>query len=47
MCGAFIRFRVQQAVRRFARANEGNIAVIFTIALIPIISFIGPPSLRH
>ena len=41
MCGAFIRFRVQQAVRRFARANEGNIAVIFTIALIPLISFIG------
>ena len=41
MCGAFIKFRVQQAVGRFARANEGNVAVIFTIALIPLISFIG------
>ena len=41
MCGAFIKLRVREAVRRFARANEGNIAVIFTIALIPIISFIG------
>ena len=41
MCGAFIKLSVQQAVRRFARANEGNIAVIFTIALIPLISFIG------
>jgi Flp pilus assembly protein TadG len=41
MCGAFIRLRVQQAVRRFAGANEGNIAVIFTIALIPLITFIG------
>jgi Flp pilus assembly protein TadG len=41
MCGAFIRFRVQQAIGRFARANEGNVAVIFTIALVPLISFIG------
>src|SRR6185437_12037307 len=41
MCVAFIKLRVQQAVGRFARANEGNIAVIFTIALIPLISFIG------
>jgi Flp pilus assembly protein TadG len=41
MCGAFIRFRIREAVRRFARANEGNVAVIFTIALIPLISFIG------
>ncbi len=41
MCGAFIKLRFQETVRRFARANEGNIAVIFTIALIPLISFIG------
>jgi Flp pilus assembly protein TadG len=41
MCGALIKFRVQEAVGRFARANEGNVAVIFTIALIPLISFIG------
>ena len=41
MCGAFTKLRFQETVRRFARANEGNIAVIFTIALIPLISFIG------
>src|SRR3979490_496992 len=29
------------AARRFARANDGNIAVIFAIACVPIISFIG------
>ncbi|MFZ2155818.1 MAG: pilus assembly protein [Bradyrhizobium sp.] len=29
------------AARRFAAANQGNIAVIFAIALVPIISFIG------
>lgn len=29
------------AVRRFPAAKEGNIAVIFTIALVPILAFIG------
>ncbi|QWG25585.1 pilus assembly protein [Bradyrhizobium sediminis] len=33
--------QVRGAVRRFAAANQGNIAVIFAIALVPIISFIG------
>lgn len=32
---------VREAVRRFAGAKDGNIAVIFTIAAIPIISFVG------
>ena len=41
MCGAFIKFPVRKAVGRFAQANEGNVAVIFTIALVPLISFIG------
>lgn len=29
------------AVRRFPAAKEGNIAVIFTIALVPVLAFIG------
>jgi len=29
------------AVRRFPAAKEGNIAVIFAIALVPVIAFIG------
>src|ERR1700761_6615918 len=33
--------RILEAVRRFAGAKDGNIAVIFTIAAIPIISFVG------
>ena len=33
--------RVRTAVRRFAGANEGNIAILFGIAVIPIISFVG------
>src|SRR5882757_10653183 len=33
--------RVRAAARRFARADQGNIAVIFCIALVPIISFVG------
>jgi Flp pilus assembly protein TadG len=33
--------RIREAVRRFAGAKDGNIAVIFTIAAIPIISFVG------
>jgi Flp pilus assembly protein TadG len=32
---------IAAAARRFAGANEGNIAVIFTIALLPILAFIG------
>lgn len=33
--------RFQTAARRFAGANEGNIAILFGIAVIPIISFVG------
>jgi len=33
--------RLRTAVRRFAGANEGNIAILFGIAVIPIISFVG------
>ena len=33
--------RIRTAVRRFAGANEGNIAILFCIAVIPIISFVG------
>jgi Flp pilus assembly protein TadG len=33
--------RIRQAAERFAGANQGNIAVIFAIALLPILSFIG------
>ena len=33
--------RIRTAARRFAGANEGNIAILFGIAVIPIISFVG------
>ncbi|WFU20010.1 VWA domain-containing protein [Bradyrhizobium sp. CB3481] len=33
--------RIRAAGRRFAGANEGNIAILFGIAVIPIISFVG------
>lgn len=33
--------RFRTAVRNFAGANEGNIAILFGIAVIPIISFVG------
>ena len=29
------------AARRFVRADQGNIAVIFAIACVPLISFVG------
>jgi Flp pilus assembly protein TadG len=41
MLGASIIRHVRQAAARFAGANEGNVAVIFTIAAIPIIGFVG------
>jgi Flp pilus assembly protein TadG len=41
MRGAAITHHIRKAVRRFIGANEGNVAVIFTIAAIPIISFVG------
>ena len=33
--------RIRTAARRFAGANDGNIAILFGIAVIPIISFVG------
>ncbi len=32
---------VRAAAKRFAGANQGNIAVIFAVAMVPLISFIG------
>src|ERR1700753_83325 len=39
-CAYMIRY-IREAAGRFIAANDGNIAVIFTIALVPIISFVG------
>ena len=33
--------RVRTAARRFVRADQGNIAVLFAIAAVPILSFVG------
>ena len=41
MLGASIISRIRKAASRFAGANQGNIAVIFAIALVPVISFVG------
>jgi Flp pilus assembly protein TadG len=41
MTGASIIRRIGDAARRFAGANQGNIAVIFAIACVPMISFVG------
>jgi Flp pilus assembly protein TadG len=41
MLGASITSCVRAAARRFIGAKEGNIAVIFAIAAIPLISFVG------
>ena len=41
MLDASIANRVRTAARRFAGANRGNIAVIFAIALVPLIAFVA------
>jgi Flp pilus assembly protein TadG len=41
MFARFIIPRIRDAARRFVGANDGNIAVIFTIAAIPVIGFVG------
>jgi Flp pilus assembly protein TadG len=41
MFGASITRHIREAAKRFLRAREGNVAVIFTIAAIPLISFVG------
>jgi Flp pilus assembly protein TadG len=41
MSGAFVFRKIREAVGRFAAAREGNIAVIFALSAIPIITFVG------
>jgi Flp pilus assembly protein TadG len=41
MFGASFRNQVRSAATRFVRADEGNIAVTFAIALVPILGFVG------
>ncbi len=41
MLGASITSRIRAAARRFIGAKDGNIAVIFAIAAVPVISFVG------
>jgi Flp pilus assembly protein TadG len=41
MFSASLRNQLRGAVTRFIRADDGNIAVIFAIALVPIIGFVG------
>jgi Flp pilus assembly protein TadG len=41
MLGASIISRLRGAARRFIGANQGNIAVIFCLAAVPVISFVG------
>lgn len=41
MLGSAISNRVRAAVRRFSRATDGNVAVIFTLAVLPILAFVG------
>jgi Flp pilus assembly protein TadG len=41
MFGASIIRHIREAAKRFVGANQGNIAVIFTIAAVPVIGFVG------
>jgi Flp pilus assembly protein TadG len=41
MFGASMIHPIREAAKRFVGANKGNVAVIFTIAAIPVISFVG------
>ncbi len=41
MLGTSITRHIRGAASRFVGANQGNIAVIFAIALLPLISFVG------
>jgi Flp pilus assembly protein TadG len=41
MFGASFRIQVRSAAMRFVAADEGNIAVIFAIALVPLLGFVG------
>jgi Flp pilus assembly protein TadG len=41
MFGASFRNQVRVAATRFAASEDGNIAVIFCVALVPLLSFVG------
>ena len=41
MSRASIVSHLRAAARRFVGADQGNIAVIFAIAILPVISFVG------
>ena len=41
MAGISIIHRFRRAARRFVRADQGNIAVIFGVACVPLITFVG------
>jgi Flp pilus assembly protein TadG len=41
MLGTSIPQHIRGAARRFVGANQGNIAVIFAIAILPVITFVG------
>jgi Flp pilus assembly protein TadG len=41
MAGTSIIHRFRRVARRFAKADQGNIAVIFGIACVPLITFVG------
>jgi Flp pilus assembly protein TadG len=41
MPSAFNTCHLDRATRRFAKSNEGNIAVIFAIAILPVLGFVG------
>ena len=41
MFGASVRNQVRGAATRFAAAEDGNIAVIFCVALVPLLGFVG------
>jgi Flp pilus assembly protein TadG len=41
MSGASVRNQVRGAATRFIAADDGNIAVIFAIALVPLLGFVG------
>ncbi|TWC05128.1 Flp pilus assembly protein TadG [Bradyrhizobium macuxiense] len=41
MLGSAIFNRGRAAVRRFSRARDGNVAIIFTLAILPIVAFVG------
>ena len=41
MSSSFNTCRLGRTARRFAKSNEGNIAVIFAIAILPVLGFVG------